>query len=242
MAAFSSRDRDAFMAHWARIMRSGTGSSTPSSRTGPWRAMSSIGKRRGSRTSATGSARVIGEGDRQCGPGPVPDHDRGAAGLRARGKAQRRFDPGLQKCGFQLARADPGEGETRRRACAGAALEMRPPVDRRGFLGSSTRVRRRLLPALATQEKVRFRGEADGRKFFLFCFAHDPRNLGVDRGRCAMGFPGLSAGPLGIGVPAAILGAVESRPRPPRCWMMSRVARVQAATCCSSRPERSRQR
>src|SRR6266700_2161583 len=63
MAAFPSRDRDAFMAHWARIM------SRETNETGvlntilaaPWLATSSIGKRRGSRTSPTGSARHIGE-------------------------------------------------------------------------------------------------------------------------------------------------------------------------------------
>src|SRR5213595_3337010 len=63
MAAFPSRDRDAFMAHWARIMSketNETGILTPSSRTRPWLVTSSIGKRRGSRTSPTGSARHIG--------------------------------------------------------------------------------------------------------------------------------------------------------------------------------------
>src|SRR5438874_7426039 len=64
MAAFPSRDRDAFMAHWARIMSketNETGILNTSSRTAPWLATSSIGKRRGSRTSPTGSARHIGE-------------------------------------------------------------------------------------------------------------------------------------------------------------------------------------
>ena len=61
MAAFPSRDRDAFMAHWARIMSNETGilntilaDDTVAGNVVYW------GKRRGSRTSATGSARHIG--------------------------------------------------------------------------------------------------------------------------------------------------------------------------------------
>jgi hypothetical protein len=60
MAAFPSRDRDAFMAHWARIMSNETGvlntilaDDTVAGNVVYW-------ERRGSRTSATGSARHIG--------------------------------------------------------------------------------------------------------------------------------------------------------------------------------------
>ena len=60
MAAFPSRDRDAFMAHWARIMSNDTGilntilaDDTVAGNVVYWEAA-------GSRTSATGSARHIG--------------------------------------------------------------------------------------------------------------------------------------------------------------------------------------
>jgi hypothetical protein len=62
MAAFPSRDRDAFMAHWAKIMSNETGilntilaDDTVAGNIVYWEA-----KRRESRTSATGSARHIG--------------------------------------------------------------------------------------------------------------------------------------------------------------------------------------
>ena len=63
MAAFPSRYCDAFMAHWARIMSketNETGILNTILADGTVAGTSSIGKRRGSRTSATGSARHIG--------------------------------------------------------------------------------------------------------------------------------------------------------------------------------------
>ena len=71
MAAFPSRDRDAFMAHWARIMSNQTGilntilaDGTVAGNVVYWEAA-------GSRTSPTGSARHIG--GRELLPRPWPN-------------------------------------------------------------------------------------------------------------------------------------------------------------------------
>ena len=57
----------------------------------------STGKRRGSRTCLLAGQDPLGEGNRQWGRGPILDEDRDAASLRARGKAQSRFDTCLTK-------------------------------------------------------------------------------------------------------------------------------------------------
>src|SRR5438874_12474597 len=101
MAAFPSRDRDAFMAHWARIM------SKETNETGILNTILADGTVAGNVVywEAAGEPKhrllarqdTLGKGDCQCGPGPILDQDRGAASLRACGKAQCRFDTCLTK-------------------------------------------------------------------------------------------------------------------------------------------------
>src|SRR5437870_1775904 len=112
MAAFPSRDRDGFMAHWARIMSNETGILNTILADDTVAATSSIGKRRGSRTSATGSARHIGGRGllvralaqflTKIEARPVYAHvaKHNFASIRV-----------LQKCGFQLAREDMCDGD-----------------------------------------------------------------------------------------------------------------------------------
>src|SRR3954466_14057462 len=96
MAAFPSRDRDAFMAHWARIMSKETNETgilntiladdTVAGNVVYWEAAGEpniaywLGKK------------PLGQGDCQWGPGPILEQNTDAASLRACGKAQFRFD------------------------------------------------------------------------------------------------------------------------------------------------------
>ena len=94
MAAFPSRDRDAFMAHWAKIMRNEAGllntilaDGTVAGNVVYWNAAGepNIGY-------WVGRAHW-GKGIASAGPGQIPKQDRGATRLRACGKAQFWFDP-----------------------------------------------------------------------------------------------------------------------------------------------------
>ena len=100
MAAFPSRDRDAFMAHWARIMSNETRD----------RILNTIltddivagnvvllGSGGGTEHRLLARQDTLGEGDCKCGPDAIFDEDRGATSLRACGKAQCRFDTCLTK-------------------------------------------------------------------------------------------------------------------------------------------------
>src|SRR5206468_12590651 len=67
---------------------------------------------------------TLGEGNCYRGPGPILDQDRGAASLRACGKAQFRFDTCLTKMRIPTCT----RGYVRwRRTCYGAA--PRPPIN-----------------------------------------------------------------------------------------------------------------
>ena len=104
MAAFPSRDRDAFMAHWARIM------SKETDKTEILNTILADGTVAGNVVywEAAGEPNIAywlgkthwGRGLLVQGPGAILDQDRGATSLRACGKAQFRLDGFLQKCGI----------------------------------------------------------------------------------------------------------------------------------------------
>jgi len=112
MAAFPSRDRDAFMAHWARIMskRDRNPKHHPRGRHRGWQRRL-LGSGGGSRTSPTGSARHIGEGIASAALAQFLTKIEARPVYAHCGKAQFRFDSVLQKCGFQLAREDMCDGD-----------------------------------------------------------------------------------------------------------------------------------
>ena len=98
MAAFPSRGRDAFMAHWARIMSNETGilntilaDDTVAGNVVYWEAAGepNIGYWLGKTH--------WGKGIASAALGPVLDQDRGATSVCACGKAQFRFDTCLTK-------------------------------------------------------------------------------------------------------------------------------------------------
>src|SRR5438046_8053779 len=123
MAAFPSRDRNAFMAHWARIMSKETNETgilntilADETVAGQRRLLGSGG---GAEHRLLARQDTLGKGDCQCGPGPILDQDRGATSLRACGKAQCRFDTCLTKMRIPTCT----RGYVRwRRTCYGAAL------------------------------------------------------------------------------------------------------------------------
>jgi hypothetical protein len=127
MAAFPSRDRDAFMAHWARIMSNETDPEHHPRGRHRGRQRRLLGSGGGAEHRLLARQDTLGEGDCKCGPGAIFDEDRGATSLRACGKAQCRFDPCLTKMRIPTCKRGYVRWRRWRRTCYGAALRSLRP-------------------------------------------------------------------------------------------------------------------
>src|SRR5207244_9942675 len=126
MAAFPSRDRDAFMAHWARIMSKETNEDRnpkhhPRGRHRGWQRRL-LGSGGGAEHRLLARQDTLGEGNCYRGPGPILDQDRDATSFCACGKAQFRFDTCLTKMRIPTCTRGYVRWRGWRRTCYGVAL------------------------------------------------------------------------------------------------------------------------